>query len=158
MRTRTPSNLLMSSDCAVFSFFSIDEIKRLEFHEGSEEMFVLCDVMKGRAEDNMRDLKHYLDCFKQVPLNKICLLLVTDEDDDNEKDIEALQEQVRDSYGISNILASDCKSSSTLASDLLKIHGGREMVEEKRCYGDFRREKVLILLLDISLDFSKKYF
>ena len=72
-----------------------------------------------------------------------CIHLLTNADEKDQADkIKTLKKSVKETYGISNFLACDYRSSSSLVRDLIQLHGDKESLNEKRPYEDFIREKV----------------
>ena len=139
----TPSNHLLCSENAVLSFLTIEECQQLKYHERCRSMYIFCDVPKSRTEDNIRGMKHVLDCMGKTPLNNICIHILTEADEKDQADkIKTLKKSVKETYGISNFLASDFRSFSSLVRDLIQLHGDKESLNEKRPYEDFMREKV----------------
>ena len=141
-KPRIPSNSLNPSENVVLSCLTLDDIPQLDIHDGSNPMFCLCVQIKRREEQILKDIRGYLECIQNVPLNKICLMLF-DADVQNETKNNELTRKVQDIFGISKSLEFGSGNLSDLATGLLKIQAEKEERIEYRSYGDYKIGKVI---------------
>ena len=142
-KPRIPSKVLNPTENVVMTFLTLDDFPQLDIHEGSHPMFCLCVRMKGREEDTLKDIRSFLDCIQNVPLNKICLMLFGADVQNESRAIE-LKKQAKDLFGVSKSLEFIAGNLSDLATELLKVQALKEETIEYRDYADYKIGKVNI--------------
>ena len=142
-KPRIPSTTLNPTENVVLSCLTLHDFPQLDIHEGSQPMFCLCVQIMRRDEEIFKDIRSYLDCIQNVPLNRICLLLYG-ADDQNKSVTFELKRQVQDMFGISKSLTFGSGNLSDLATGLLKVQAEKEETVEYRSYSDYKTGKVII--------------
>ena len=140
-KSTVPVSFLYPSDNVAFSFFN--SVQQIEMNEGSEAMFIISIQWRSKFEDNLQNIRDYLDAMETLSLQKVCILVYSEEGCIDQE--AEMRKRVQSTFGISNFLVTNFKSNSDLTNNLNKIMAESEYLEEKRCFADYKKEKVMFI-------------